>query len=354
MANIIFENLSKHFQENTALNNINLKIEPGELIALLGPSGCGKTTLLRLLAGFIAPDQGKILIDEQVISDSNSNYSLPPEKRNMAMIFQSYAVWPHLNVFDNVAFGLRLRKINKQELKNRVTQALCLVHLETMANRYPAQLSGGQQQRVALARAIVVKPQIFLLDEPLSNLDASLREEMRREILHLHRQLNLTSVYVTHDQREALAISDRVVVMSAGKIEQVGTPEEIYEQPKSEFVANFIGRFNLLPAKMISPTEVEVEGLVFRPLNVAEIDLDQEVLLCILPRAIALHPVVDGVETNDLTAKVEEIEYFGEFREYLVRLENNLCLKVITPPNISYPIDAFVHLSIEFCRLIYH
>ena len=349
MSSIVLENLTKYFQSSCALERINLEVRSGELITLLGPSGCGKTTTLRLLAGFISPDEGKIIVNERVISAPKN--SLPPEKRNMSMIFQSYAIWPHLTVFENVAFGLRLRKIGKQELRERVSKALSLVHLERLAHRYPAELSGGQQQRVALARAVVVEPKILLLDEPLSNLDASLREEMRNEILTLHQQLKLTTVYVTHDRREALALADRVVVMAGGKIQQVGTPEEIYEQPATEFVANFIGRCNLLSGKMVTPNSVEVNDLLFWVADVADnISVGDPVVLCIRPYAVIMNSadeLPDKEKNNRVSARIEYCEYLGEFREYELKLEkSNLRLSAIAPPHIRQEPGSTVNLSI--------
>ena len=357
MSNIIFENLTKYFQSSRALDRLNLEVKSGELITLLGPSGCGKTTTLRLLAGFTSPDEGKIIVNDRVISTPKN--SLPPEKRDMSMIFQSYAIWPHLTVFENVAFGLRLRKIGKQELNARVDRALALVHLEKLAHRYPAELSGGQQQRVSLARAVVVEPQILLLDEPLSNLDASLREAMRHEILTLHQRLKLTTVYVTHDQREALALADRVVVMAAGKIQQVGTPEEIYEHPSTEFVANFIGRCNLLSGKMVTRNSVEVSGIPFRVTDIDEkIGIGDNVVLCIRPHAVILHSadyIPDGEVANHLSARIEYCEYLGEFREYEVKLENsNISLLATAPPHIRQEPNSLVNISIPIssCRVL--
>ncbi len=357
MSSIFFENLTKYFQSSRALDRINLEVRSGELITLLGPSGCGKTTTLRLLAGFISPDEGKIIVNDRVISTPQK--SLPPDKRNMSMIFQSYAIWPHLTVFENVAFGLRLRKIGKKELSDRVSQALALVHLEKLAHRYPAELSGGQQQRVALARAVVVEPQILLLDEPLSNLDASLREAMRHEILTLHQRLKLTTVYVTHDQREALALADRVVVMAAGKIQQVGTPEQIYEQPSTEFVANFIGRCNLLSGKMVTRNSVEVNGILFRVTDIADnISIGDRVVLCIRPHAVILHSanyIPDGERANHLSATIEYCEYLGEFRQYEVKLEkSNISLLATAPPHIRQELNSLVNISIPIssCRVI--
>lgn len=357
MSSIVFENLTKYFQSSLALDRLNLNIKSGEFITLLGPSGCGKTTTLRLLAGFITPDDGKIIVDDRVISAAKN--SLPPEKRNMSMIFQSYAIWPHLTVFENVAFGLRLRKVGKKELSDRVNQALTLVHLEKYGHRYPSELSGGQQQRVSLARAVVVEPKILLLDEPLSNLDASLREAMRHEIMTLHQRLKLTTVYVTHDQREALALADRVVVMAAGKIQQVGTPEEIYEQPATEFVANFIGRCNLLSGIVITRNSVEVKNLIFRVAKIAEnIRIGDDVVLCIRPHAIILHSdrsAPDEEEANHLSAKVEYCEYLGEFRDYELKLEkNNIHLFALTPTYIRRQPHSLVNISIPIssCRVL--
>lgn len=357
MSSIVFENLTKYFQSNLALDRLNLEVKSGELITLLGPSGCGKTTTLRMLAGFISPDEGKIMVNDQVISAPQN--SLPPEKRNMSMIFQSYAIWPHLTVFENVAFGLRLRKVGKKELRDRVSQALALVHLEKLAHRYPAELSGGQQQRVALARAVVIEPQILLLDEPLSNLDASLREAMRHEILTLHRRLKLTTVYVTHDQREALALADRVVVMAAGKIQQVGTPEEIYEKPATEFVADFIGSCNLLSGKMVNSNSVEANGILFRVADIdKKISIGDNVVLCIRPHAVILHSgnyIPEGERANHLSGRIEYGEYLGEFREYELKLEkSNMSLMALVPPHIHHKTNSLVNISIPIssCRVL--
>ena len=357
MSSIVFENLTKYFQSSLALDRLNLEVKSGELITLLGPSGCGKTTTLRMLAGFITPDEGKIIVDDRIISAPKN--SLPPEKRNMSMIFQSYAIWPHLTVFENVAFGLRLRKIGKKELSDRIARALALVHLEKLAHRYPSELSGGQQQRVSLARAVVVEPKILLLDEPLSNLDASLREAMRHEIMTLHRRLKLTTVYVTHDRTEALALADRVVVMKTGKIQQVGTPEEIYEHPDTEFVASFIGRCNLLSGKLISRNSVEVNRMIFRVADIAkEIGVGDDVVLCIRPHAVIMnsaHYLLDGETATSLRARVEYSEYLGEFREYELKLEkSNLSLTAITPPHIRQELNSLVEISIPIasCRVL--
>jgi len=238
---ISIQDLVKSFGQTKALNHINLEIEPGELFFLLGPSGCGKTTLLRHIAGFYTPDQGTILIGGDDVTH------VPPHKRDTGMVFQSYALWPHMTIAENVAFGLQMRKVSKTEIDRRVMEALAAVKMETRAKSKPNQLSGGQQQRIALARALVVQPRCLLLDEPLSNLDAKLRLEMRVEIRRICKQAGLTAVYVTHDQKEALSIADRLAVMKDGIIEQTGTPLEVYRKPKNAFVASFIGETNFLP-----------------------------------------------------------------------------------------------------------
>jgi iron(III) transport system ATP-binding protein len=228
--------------EVTAVDGVSLEIQRGELVTLLGPSGCGKTTTLRLIAGFEFPNSGQILLDNKPIND------LPPHKRDMSMVFQSYAIFPHLSVFENIAYGLNVQHVPKDEIKRRVARVLELVELSGLENRAPNQLSGGQQQRVALARALVMEPKVLLMDEPLSNLDAKLREQMRNEIRRIQQRLGITSVYVTHDQIEAMTLSDQIVVMNQGKIEQIGSPTEVYRRPATRFVADFIGQANFIEA----------------------------------------------------------------------------------------------------------
>lgn len=244
---------------HVALKSINLTINDGEFLTILGPSGCGKTTLLRILAGFETPTRGDVLLDGQAITN------VPPNKRPMAMVFQSYALFPHLTVFDNIAYGLKIAKVPKQEITERVEVVLSIMDLVGLGDRLPTQLSGGQQQRVALARSVVVRPRVLLFDEPLSNLDARLRDQMRSELRRIQQQLGVTSVYVTHDQTEAMAMSDRIVVMSEGHIEQVGSPEDIYRRPESLFVADFIGKANVLASKVAarngSSATLEVLGV---------------------------------------------------------------------------------------------
>lgn len=245
MSKLVLEELTKRFDNIVAVDKISLEVAEGEFVTLLGPSGCGKTTTLRTVAGFYKPDEGRVKFNERVMND------VPPVKRNTAMCFQSYALFPHMNVWDNIAFGLKMRKLPSQEQKKRVSEALGILSLEGMEKRKPGQLSGGQQQRVALARAIVTQPDILLFDEPLSNLDAKLRVQVRVEIKEMQKRLGITSIYVTHDQDEALAISDRIVVMNQGRIEQVGDPQEIYLRPRTSFVAGFIGLANIFKARIL-------------------------------------------------------------------------------------------------------
>ncbi|MGH7418547.1 MAG: ABC transporter ATP-binding protein, partial [Candidatus Rokuibacteriota bacterium] len=239
MSRLVLTGVSRRFDAVTAVDRFSLTLATGEFVSLLGPSGCGKTTTLRMIAGFLAPSEGTIEMDGRLISSPAS--TLPPEKRGMSMIFQSYAIWPNMTVEENVAFGLEVRRLPKSEIAIKVQRILDVVRMRHLGGRYPQELSGGQQQRVALARAIVVQPTVLLLDEPLSNLDANLREEMRFEIRRLHEEFRITTIYVTHDQAEAMVTSDRIAVMHLGKIVQVGTPDEIFDRPKTRFVAEFIG-----------------------------------------------------------------------------------------------------------------
>ncbi len=250
MASITLTSIEKYFGKNHVIKNMNLEIKDGEFVTLLGPSGCGKTTTLRMIAGFEKPSSGEIRIGDEIVFSNERGINVPPEERNIGMVFQNYAVWPHMTVFENVAYPLKIRKVAKSEIEERVTKMLEIVRLRGFEDRYPYQLSGGQQQRVAFARALVYSPSILLLDEPLSNLDAKLREEMRFEIKDLQKRLGITVVYVTHDQSEAMAMSDRIVVLKDGEIQQIGTPVEIYEHPANEFVADFIGSANFFDVKV--------------------------------------------------------------------------------------------------------
>jgi iron(III) transport system ATP-binding protein len=262
LALVELRGLSKHYGPLAAVDNISLKIDHGLLACLLGPSGCGKTTTLRLIAGFVEPSGGQIQVGDRIVSSPER--TLPPERRNMSMIFQSYALWPHMTVAENVAYGLKLRKFDRETIAKKLSAILATTKLAAFADRYPGELSGGQQQRVALARALIVDPETLLLDEPLSNLDANLREEMRFEVRRLHDAYRYTTVYVTHDQSEAMTTADIIAVMNGGKIEQAGPPEEIYNRPRSEFVARFIGSSNVVKGKNLDQSRISFAGTVLR------------------------------------------------------------------------------------------
>ncbi|MDD3904502.1 MAG: ABC transporter ATP-binding protein [Sphaerochaeta sp.] len=266
MSRIVIKDVKKAFDDVVVLNDFNAEFADGEFITLLGPSGCGKTTMLRMLAGFEKPTLGEIFIGDQEVSSTKT--FIPPEKRDIGMVFQSYAVWPHMTVFDNVAYPLKMKHLDKNTIKTQVDEVLEIVHLSQYADRIPSQLSGGQQQRVALARALVAKPQLLLLDEPLSNLDAKLRDSMRFEIKEIQKNLGITVVYVTHDQMEAMTMSDRVIVINHGDIQQIGKPTEIYRFPANQFVADFVGKINFIRATSAngelqfkdSPQKIEYDG----------------------------------------------------------------------------------------------
>ncbi len=357
MARVVIEALNRRFGEVSAVSHLDLDIKDGEFLSLLGPSGCGKTTTLRLLAGFLAPDSGRIIVGDRVLSSPGA--AVAPEHRGMSMIFQSYAVWPHKTVYDNVAFGLRLRKRSQSEIVERVRRMLDLVRLEDLAGRYPSELSGGQQQRVALARALVVEPTILLLDEPLSNLDASLREEMRFEIRRLHEEMGITSVYVTHDQSEAMVTSDRIAVMNQGRIEQIGTPEEIYERPRTRFVASFIGRTNCLPAVIVDRGSVRCGRLTLGvSSDGAMATPGAAVIVSIRPQEILITPVDEpgGPQLgNVLDGRIVRHAYLGEARDYLVGVPGTeLTLRVVTSARQVFQPSEEVRLTIavDACRVI--
>ena len=304
--------LTKRFSPQVTVGPLSFEVMEGEFFSLLGPSGCGKTTTLRCIAGFETPSAGSIALGGQPLDDK------PPHRRDVGLVFQNYALFPHLTVFDNVAFGLRLRKIGKAEIAKRVGQILELVDLPNLGERYPAQLSGGQQQRVAIARALVLEPGLLLFDEPLSNLDFKLRIQMRYELRDLQRRLGKTAVYVTHDQSEALALSDRIAILSQGRLEQVGTPSEIYEQPASAFVADFIGSSNLLQARVsgargIGDTWVETEhGLALAIPRIADAPGATVTLLLRPERFQMAGNGDDAPVANRFTARVRDITYLGE------------------------------------------
>jgi ABC-type Fe3+/spermidine/putrescine transport system ATPase subunit len=316
-AHLALEGVGKRYGEAIAVDDFSLDIAQGEFISLLGPSGCGKTTMLRMIAGFLAPTKGVIRLDGRPISSPDA--VVPPERRGMSMIFQSYAIWPNMTVEENVRFGLEVRRIPADEAKRRVDAILDVVRLSSLAKRYPAELSGGQQQRVALARAVVVEPSVLLLDEPLSNLDANLREEMRFEIRRMHDAYRITTVYVTHDQSEAMLTSSRIVVMNHGKVEQVDSPVQLYESPRTRFVASFIGKTNLLAGRKQNGHVVVGEvALPAAVLGLADAN-DGDVTLSLRPQHVELLPAPVG-EAKDgvVPGRVTDAAYLGGFWEYTV------------------------------------
>jgi iron(III) transport system ATP-binding protein len=342
------ENITKVFPsrgnvgEVVAVHDVNLEIQKGELVTLLGPSGCGKTTTLRMVAGFEFPSAGRITLDGLEIN------SLPPHKREMSMVFQSYALFPHLTVFENIAYGLNVQRLDKKTIAARVGRVLDLVHLEGYEDRPPGQLSGGQQQRVALARALVMEPKVLLMDEPLSNLDAKLREEMRTEIRRIQKELNITSVYVTHDQIEAMTLSDRIVVMNQGVIEQIGTPVEIYRFPNSRFVANFIGRANFIDGVVLAQNG---SGLTVRSLGESitlsnikrEFQEGEDVTLIVRPEMIQIK------KTGGLYhGVVRRAVYLGDEIEYAVEISGLSILSIETDPHVTELFPEGENVTLEF------
>src|ERR1700716_3717357 len=345
--------LGRSFGEEVAVDDLNLEIAKGEFISLLGPSGCGKTTTLRMIAGFIQPSAGVIEMDRVIIASAKR--ALPPEKRGMVMIFQSYALWPHKTVAENVAFGLRLRKVDDASVRRRVTEMLQAVKLDSLASRYPAELSGGQQQRVALARAIVVEPAVLLLDEPLSNLDANLREEMRLEIRRLHNKFRMTTILVTHDQAEAMATSDRIAIMNKGKLEQVDTPLALYAWPKTRFVANFIGRTNFLEARC-DDTDVVFDGfsIAREQFGPRGLEFSGQVTFSLRPQniGIARRQSVGGMPHEEavlcIPATVLEAAFFGEYWEYVVALAAGAQrLRVVCRPSETFDAGEEVLFNLD-------
>lgn len=311
------EGVVKRFGDTLAVDHVTLRIEPGDLFFLLGPSGCGKTTLLRSVAGFVTPDEGRVRLDDEDITDQ------PPHLRDTGMVFQSYALWPHLTVAQNVAFGLEMRRLPRAEIRRRVDEALATVRMTDRASHRPNQLSGGQQQRVALARALVVQPRCLLLDEPLSNLDAKLRLEMRGEIRRICKRAGLTSIYVTHDQKEALSIADRIAVMRDGRIVQAGTPLELYRRPASAFVAGFIGEANFLDGRVVcvepDRTVVGTAAGTWTCAPVSSVAPGASVRLCIRPEALRFDdPPADA--PNQFAGRLHDTVYLGEVAQHQFHL----------------------------------
>src|SRR5437773_2902712 len=307
MPGVTLRGLTKRYGGVAAVDNLLLEVKPRELVALLGPSGCGKTTTLRLVAGFLTPEAGEIWVGERCLSSATA--VVPPERRRMAMIFQSYALWPHLTVAQNVGYGLRFKRgMTRTDRDRRVSEMLRVVQLDGFQARYPSQLSGGQQQRVAVARALVVEPEILLLDEPLSNLDANLREEMRFEIRRLHETFGITTLYVTHDQAEAMVISDRIAVLDRGRVAQVGTADELFNLPRTRFVAEFIGKTNVVDGVAVGPDRVTHGTLTLRVAS-GGLTPSARVALSIRPHQIE---VVAPAEPGAVRGTVQRVSFLGE------------------------------------------
>ena len=318
MAHIEIRDLAKNFGAFRALSGINISIEEKEFVTFLGPSGCGKTTTLRLIAGFLTPDAGSITVSGEMLSSPAG--SVPPERRRMGMVFQNYAVWPHMSVLENVAFGLRYASFDRAGNKARIDQVLAAVGLEGLEDRHPAQLSGGQQQRVALARSLVVEPSILLLDEPLSNLDAKLRERMRSELKSLQRRTGITFIYVTHDQAEAMALSDRVAVFHGGTVQQVGSPRDVYERPANLFVADFMGLVNRMPATVVGQDGERAVVMIggHRLLAMAPAgDSASAMTVAIRPEAFVFADEA-GPNDNALRGTVVDTTFLGNIVDYQV------------------------------------
>jgi iron(III) transport system ATP-binding protein len=343
-------NVSKIFpnrgniSEVNAVNNVSLEIQKGELVTLLGPSGCGKTTTLRLIAGFEFPTRGEIVLDGNKINN------LPPNKRDMSMVFQSYAIFPHLNVYENIAYGLNVQHLNQNEIKKRLAKVLDLVKLSGLENRAPNQLSGGQQQRVALARALVMEPKVLLMDEPLSNLDAKLREQMRTEIRRIQKTLDITSVYVTHDQIEAMTLSDKVVIMNQGIIEQIGTPVEVYRFPNSRFVADFIGKANFIPGvvkgKKDAGWTVEALGNQFDLTGVKrELSSGMKVTLIVRPEMVTVRR--NGGKFNGI---LHRAFYLGNVIDYEIEIAGQIISGVESDPHRMELFPDETQVTVDFAE----
>lgn len=340
---INIENVVKRFGKDTIINGLSLNIKEGEFFTLLGPSGCGKTTLLRMIIGFNSIEGGEIKLDEKLINN------IPTNKRNMGMVFQNYAIFPHMSVKDNVAFGLKRKKMSKQEIEEKVDEILKIVKIDHLKDRMPVKLSGGQQQRVALARAIVIHPEVLLMDEPLSNLDAKLRVEMRNAIKRIQQQIGITTVYVTHDQEEALAVSDRIAVMSGGVIQQIDTPKRIYQRPSNTFVATFIGQSNILDGQVIknnSEEGIKIFDAFFAMTNLSKNCTNMEdVKVSIRPEEFIL-----SMDNKDgIKGVVKSSVFLGINTNYFIELENGKEVEVIQASDAleAIPDGSTVHLNLQ-------
>ncbi len=351
VASVELKGLTKRYGNIAVVDHVSLHIEHGHLVCLLGPSGCGKTTTLRLIAGFVEPSDGEIRVGDKLIS--SPALTLPPERRNMSMIFQSYALWPHMTVTENIVYGLKLRKMDRDIIAKKLDAILSTTRLAPLAERYPGELSGGQQQRVALARALIVEPETLLLDEPLSNLDANLREEMRFEVRRLHDAYRYTTVYVTHDQSEAMTTADLIAVMNGGKIEQAGSPEDIYDRPRSEFVARFIGSSNIVKGKGLNDARVDFAGQPLRCTG-EKVTAGAQTAVSIRPHDITLSAKQPQETENVMPATVVRQVFLGDSRDYMVEAKDGTQLRVVTAAgeNIPQGSAVWLHLPPDRCRAL--
>ena len=334
MTRVRFDHITKRFGQTVALEHINFQVEAGELFFLLGPSGCGKSTLLRLVAGLHEPSGGRVWFNDRDVT------ALGTEKRNAVMCFQSYALWPHMTVADNVRFGLKVRRVPRAEQDRRLAEVLRLVRMEPYAGRKPNELSGGQQQRVALARALAVKPDCLLLDEPLSNLDAKLRHEMRGEIRRICKEAGFTTIYVTHDQKEALSVADRIAVMRDGRLEQVGRPGDLYHNPFNSFVAGFVGQTNLLPGTIVERggDRVSVDTPAGRVIAPSRTGLPDKVILSIRPEQMSVsRPDEPELHDNRLVGRTLETTFLGEASEVVLAIGDQRLKAIAAPPRFEVP-----------------
>ncbi len=352
MAVLKVEGLSKRFGSVQAVDNVHFEVKDGQVLSLLGPSGCGKTTTLRCLAGFEMPDQGKIFLDDREIS------ILAPEQRGIGMVFQNYALWPHMTVYGNLSFGLQIRKLEEKEITERIKKALSMVRLSGYEDRYPRQLSGGQQQRIAMARALVIEPDIMLLDEPLSNLDAQLREEMRFEFIELQRKLGITAIYVTHDQAEAMVISDKIIILNQGRVVQTGTPREIYSLPQNRFVAGFIAVTSFITGVVIDTDKnnqnvIKTEdNLLIHALRPG-FKIGDKVSIAIRINTVRFIQEDNKKNTriNVFTGSIEQASYLGDIIDYRIRV-GKWMIRTDSRAQINYQVGDRVHIYLPPEELI--
>jgi len=351
VSSVTLRGLTKRYGDLTVLDNVSLVIKHGELVCLLGPSGCGKTTALRLVAGFAEPTAGEVMLGDRVVSSPKR--TLAPEQRNVSMVFQSYALWPHMTVAENVAYGLTLRKLDRAMIADKVKAILATTRLSPLADRYPAELSGGQQQRVSLARALIVEPDTLLLDEPLSNLDANLREEMRFEVRRLHDAYRYTTIYVTHDQGEAMTTADKIAVMNGGRIEQLGSPQEVYDAPRSEFVARFLGGSNILRGKALDAATVAFAGVSIACTGVA-LAPGADAAVSIRQHEIGITNGSGDHSGNAVPGTVVRNVFLGNARDYIVETKDGSQLRITAEPASDFASGTPVWLQLpqQRCRAL--